>query len=185
MKKNDDLIVNGFIFETIEAADKARNELSGIDVVRGKINMRSPETVLEVYNKLIDKRLCKTPVGYSYLHDLQKFLKNSNIISDDKIREIPIEPVRRNIVKEFEKSENNKNKNNLPDYKSKYKTALFFNLIFGIAVIIVLYLATTGDTVNIINYENQIIDKYEHWEKELTERENAVSEYEKTYGIEP
>ena len=183
MKNKDDLTVNGFIFETLETAEKARKELSGIDVVRAKINMRSPETVLEVYNKLIDKRLCKTPVGYSYLHDLQKYLKNSNIISDDDIRDIPIEPIRRKIVKEFENSVSSKNANNFLDYKSKYNTSLFFNLIFGIAVIIILYLATTGDTVNIINYENQIIDKYEHWEAELTEREQAISDYEKAYGI--
>lgn len=184
MKNKNELIVSGFIFETPEAANKAREELSGIDVVKSKINMRSPETVLEVYNKLIDKRLCKTPVGYSYLHDLQKYLKNSNTIPDSSIREIPIEPIRRKVVKEFEQGNPNDNLNNSLDYKSKYKTSLFFNLIFGIAVIIILYLATTGDTVNIINYENQIIDKYELWEKELTERENAISEYEKKYGLE-
>lgn len=185
MKTNEDLIVNGFLFETPEAAKQARDELSGIDVVRAKTNMRSPETVLEVYNKLIDKRLCKTPVGYSYLHDLQKYLKNNNSIPAEKIRDIPIEPIRRRVVKEFETSNTGKNFDNSNDYRNKYKTSLFFNLIFGIAVIIILYLATTGDSVNIINYENQLIDRYEHWETELNEREQAVSEYEKKYGLEP
>ena len=61
MKNKEELMVGGFVFETQEAAQKARDELRGIEVVRNKTNMRSPETVLEVYNKLIDKRLCKTP----------------------------------------------------------------------------------------------------------------------------
>ena len=76
-----------------------------------------------------------------------------------------------------------KKKGGTGDYREKYLAALFFNLIFGIAVIIVLYLATTGDHINIINYENKLIDKYEAWEQELDEREKAVTEYEKTYGI--
>ena len=184
MKNREELIVSGFVFETEEAAQKARDELQGIDVVRNKTNMRSPETVLEVYNKLIDKRLCKTPVGYSYLHDLQKYLQNSNTIPKENIREIPIEPIRRRGVREFENSEETKRQAEINGYRDKFRTSLFFNLIFGIAVIIVLYLATTGDTVNIINYENKIIDKYESWEQELTEREEAVKEYEKQYGIE-
>lgn len=184
MDNREDLIVAGFQFETEEAAQKARDELQGIEVVKNKINMRSPENVLEVYNKLIDKRLCKTPVGYSYLHDLQKYLQNTNTISKESIREIPIEPIRRRVVKEFQNAGEIKRREEITEYRDKFRTSLFFNLIFGIAVIIVLYLATTGDSINIINYENKIIDKYESWEQELTEREAAVKEYEEQYGIE-
>ena len=184
MKNKEELMVGGFVFETQEAAQKARDELRGIEVVRNKTNMRSPETVLEVYNKLIDKRLCKTQVGYSYLHDLQKYLQNANNIPKESIREIPIEPIRRRIVKEFENTEEAKRRETINEYRDKYRASLFFNLIFGIAVMVVLYLATTGDSTNIINYENKIIDKYESWEQELTEREAAVKEYEEQYGIE-
>lgn len=184
MKNNEELSVSGFVFETEEAAQKARNELDGINVVRNKVNMRSPETVLEVYNKLIDKRLCKTPVGYSYLHDLQKYLQNTNQIPKESIRPIPIEPIRRRVVREIENTGEKRKKSSDDSYRDKYRTSLFFNAILGIAVIIILYLATTGDNVNILNYENKIIDKYEAWEQELTERESAIEDYEKTYGIE-
>lgn len=184
MKNYEELSVSGFVFETEEAAQKARNELDGINVVRNKMNMRSPETVLDVYNKLIDKRLCKTAVGYSYLHDLQKYLQNSNQIPKESIRDIPIEPIRRRVVREIENTGEKRKKSSDDSYRDKYRTSLIFNTILGIAVIIILYLATTGDNVNIINYENKIIDKYEAWEQELTERESTVKEYEKTYGIE-
>lgn len=184
MKNKEELCVSGFRFETEEAAQKARNELEGIEIVRSKVNMRSPETVLEVYNKLIDKRLCKTAVGYSYLHDLQKYLHNSNQISNQSIRDIPIEPIRSRIVRDFEHIEEEKKRSKDNVYRDKYRTSLIFNMIFSIAVVVVLYLATTGDSVNIINYENKIIDRYEAWEQELIERESAVEEYEKVYGIE-
>ncbi len=184
MKNNEELSVSGFVFETEEAAQKARNELDGINVVRNKVNMRSPETVLEVYNKLIDKRLCKTAVGYSYLHDLQKYLQNSNQIPKESIRDIPIEPIRRRVVREIENTGEKRKKTGDDSFRDKYRTSLIFNVILGIAVVIILYLATTGDNVNIINYENKIIDKYEAWEQELTERESAIEEYEKIYDIE-
>ena len=34
------------------------------------------------------------------------------------------------------------------------------------------------DNVTILNYENAIIDKYEDWEQELTERERVIREKE-------
>ena len=42
-----------------------------------------------------------------------------------------------------------------------------------------------SDNATIINYENKIIDRYEHWEQELKEREQAVKEKEKELGIQP
>ena len=131
MKEQKNLCVSGVVFETEEAAQKAKEELSGIDVVRSKMNIRNPETVLEVYNKLIDKRLCKTPVGYSYLHDLQKYLKNSSSISDETIRDIPIEPIRRKVVGEFENSSKKNKASSEPKYKEYYLVSLFFNFILG------------------------------------------------------
>jgi len=47
-----------------------------------------------------------------------------------------------------------------------------------------MYLATTGNNINIINYENKLVDKYASWEKQLTEREQRVQEAEKRLGIE-
>ncbi|MDE6314194.1 MAG: hypothetical protein K2M46_11375 [Lachnospiraceae bacterium] len=185
MSEEKNLSIGGFVFETEEAAQRAKDELSGIDVVRAKMNMHNPQTVLEIYNKLIDKRLCKTPVGYSYLHDMQKYLKSVNSISDEDIRDIPIEPIRRKVVQEFENINKSRKEKLDMEYRKRYLTSLFFNLIFCIAVVIILLLATTGDSVNIINYENKLIDKYEFWEAELIEREKAVEEYEKTYGITP
>lgn len=185
MKEEETLSVSGFIFETPEAAQRAKDELSGIEVVRSKMNIRNPQTVLEVYNKLIDKRLCKTPVGYSYLHDLQKYLKNADSIFAEDIRDIPIEPVRRKVVQEFENSAKERKESLNKEYRGRYLTSLFFNLILGIGVVIILLLATTSGTENMISYENKVIDRYESWEKELTQREQAVEEYEKLYGIQP
>ncbi len=52
------------------------------------------------------------------------------------------------------------------------------SLILLISVVSMLLLAATSDNVNILNYENKLIDKYSSWEQELEEREQAVKEQE-------
>ena len=51
-------------------------------------------------------------------------------------------------------------------------------LILAISVITMMFLASTADNVNILNYENKLLDKYSAWEQELEEREAAVKELE-------
>lgn len=52
------------------------------------------------------------------------------------------------------------------------------SLILLISVVSMMLLAATSDSVNILNYENKLIDKYSSWEQELEEREQAVKEQE-------
>lgn len=58
--------------------------------------------------------------------------------------------------------------------------SILFFLIFSIGMIVI---TLTSDNPNIINYENKIVDKYEEWEHDLEEREQAVREQEKKLGI--
>ncbi len=40
-------------------------------------------------------------------------------------------------------------------------------------------MTATSDNINIINYENALIEKYENWETQLNEREDRLLEREK------
>ena len=42
----------------------------------------------------------------------------------------------------------------------------------------------SGNSVTIVNYENEIINKYEDWEKDLKEREAVIMQREAELGIE-
>lgn len=59
--------------------------------------------------------------------------------------------------------------------RRKYRVARFFAIVFGIVIIgmFAINLVSTNN-VTIFNYENKIIDKYEAWEKELEQREEAL-----------
>jgi hypothetical protein len=49
-----------------------------------------------------------------------------------------------------------------------------------LAVIIAMFaIAMSSDSPTVLNYENELTDKYSAWEEELTEREAAVKEKER------
>ena len=62
--------------------------------------------------------------------------------------------------------------------------AVVLNVLLAICVLAMFIIALKGETPNIINYKNNIINQYSSWEQELTERENAVREKERELNIE-
>lgn len=168
--------VDGFAFETEEAATAAKDELTGINIVRSKVNMKNPEKVLEVYNQILDKRLCKTAIGWCYLRELQQYLINNGM--GDRVRPIPIEPVRDKVVSHIKYGNANVKVQKENDKNGLHAFSYLLNVVLVVAVGLMLYLATTGDSVTVLNYENQLVDKYEHWEQELNQREQELNQRE-------
>ena len=65
------------------------------------------------------------------------------------------------------------------DYRKLFHISTFAAVVLGIVVIFMFVITgISKDNVTIMNYENEIIDKYEKWEQELTEREQALKERE-------
>ena len=64
-------------------------------------------------------------------------------------------------------------------YKKKFHIALFFAIIFAV-VIVALFTITylSGHSPYITDYEDEIVNKYEAWEKQLDEREQALDQKE-------
>ena len=61
----------------------------------------------------------------------------------------------------------------------------FLSVVFGLVIIgMFIIMSVSGESVTIVNYENELINKYEAWEKELEEREAVVMQKEAELGIE-
>jgi hypothetical protein len=57
-------------------------------------------------------------------------------------------------------------------YRRLFHISTFFAVVFAVAMVgMVIITMISKDNVNIVNYENTLIDKYESWEQELNERE--------------
>ena len=78
----------------------------------------------------------------------------------------------------------------IPQKKEKQDTrkgmiiSVIINVMLTAAVIAMFYIAMTSDNPNILNYENNLQNKYAQWEQELTERENVLREKERNLMIE-
>lgn len=139
----------------------------------------------------------ETPVGYCFLKELRDYLLMIPAISNEEVLAIPIrypqteeeekkqkkeqkkEEQRKERQREKEKAKNKKEqKKEGQNYKGRCQFFMVTSLILLISVVSMMLLAATSDNVNILNYENKLIDKYSSWEQELEEREQAVKEQE-------
>ena len=71
----------GFLFLNGEDAALADKERKQIEYLEKHLDYKNAEQVLSVYQKLIEERTFKTPVGVIYLKHLQDFLTNKEYIA--------------------------------------------------------------------------------------------------------
>ena len=184
MKKQ--FTVNGFTFGSADDVELAETELSTVKYIDKKIENRSADTILSVYQGVIERKMLRTPIGYSYLHDLQKRMIRGGIPKEN-IQGIPMfqvfseskftdEPRERTTYVQKKKKKD--------ELRSKNRMLVIVNLIL-VAIIIALFVITlNASNPNILNYRKAITNEYSSWEQELTEREKAVREKERELNIE-
>ena len=64
-------------------------------------------------------------------------------------------------------------------YKELFYLTLTLCIVFMIAIVCMFFITSTSNNINILNYENQIIDKYSQWEQELSDREQELDTWQK------
>lgn len=174
-------IVDGFLFFSAEDASAAREELKKAKYLKRHLEYHSAETVRELYRKALEERTFQTPVGLAFVNELRERLIEEGIEEFD-IEPIPVyydvtlNKMREGAAKEEKEEAPRKEANGL-------RLSVALNVILGLLVAGMFYVAMTGNNPNILNYENAIVNKYAAWEQELTEREQAVREKEQESGI--
>jgi len=183
---NDDMrrefTVNGYTFGNASDVELAKSELSTARYIDDKIENRNADTILSVYQGALDRKMFRTPVGYSYLHDLQKRMLALGM-ERNKIPPIPLFQVFNN---DFEESYEHKErevkvnrKKKKDELRQKNRMLVLVNVILVFLIIVLFIISLNGSAPTILNYRNAIQNEYSAWEQELTERENAVREKER------
>ena len=177
--------VNGFQFGSDKDRELAETEYSSIQYINGKIENRSAETILSVYQGAIERRMFRTPVGYAYLHDLQKKMVSMGM-PKEKIPPIPLMQVFDNTANYEEKPRrevvaNKRKKQN--ELREKNRLLIIANIVLIVLVIALFAISLKGSTPNMLNYRSAIINEYSSWEQELSLREGQIREKEKELGI--
>lgn len=162
--------VDGFEFETEEEAKRAQKEKAGIRYIKENTDMNNPDIVYKLYMRLNKPDTFSTPVGLAFLVELQEFLHTIPYIKNEEIRPIYIGKSGR-ISKSAKKE--------ILVYKRKFHIALFFAIVLSISLVSMFAITCiSGHSPYVVDYENEIIDKYEGWQQELEERETALDERE-------
>jgi hypothetical protein len=176
----------------------ARQEREQIRYFNSQTSMDDPDVVLQLYNRLVEREVFVTPVGISFLRELQEYLHMIPYIKNEEILPIPVyQPVpvktdlaeqnqrarerakrrRKQKAKEYRRLKRKKNW----DYQRLFHVSAFFAVVFALVIAGMISITVlSGNNVTIINYENEIIDKYEQWEKELEAREEQLNQREQS-----
>ena len=177
--------VNGFQFGSDKDRELAETEYSSIQYINGKIENRSAETILSVYQGAIERKMFRTPVGFAYLHDLQKRMVSMGM-PREKIPPIPLMQVFDNSATVEDKPRrevvaNKRKKRN--ELREKNRILVIANIVLILLVIALFAISLKGSTPNMLNYRSAIINEYSSWEQELSLREGQIREKEKELGI--
>lgn len=174
-KENKGYVVDGFLFATESEAQVARKELQGILYLQKNNNLKDVKVMRQVYLKLLKQGLFHTQVGLNYLKHLQ-----NAIGAKEGMENLPPIPVERKEIDTQSVQKMKKAMSELDDVGHKYRIRFRISLIVIMALLacvcFMIGIAATTNQPHILNYEEKIIDKYEHWEKELEEREQKLKE---------
>lgn len=182
--KKGKYVVGGYTFATEELAQAAKDEINAIKYVSSKTNTNDPAQVYVLYNKMIEKKLFKTPIGMDYLKELQRVLYISKEIPNDRIRPIPVETQIVEALEERQAARSSKDKireleKNSQRNHDRFIKSMILNIFLVIAVIAMVLITLSSSNPNILDYENKLIDKYEDWNNQLESKERELNDLKK------
>lgn len=186
MAEQKDYCLDGYRFMSIEDAKEAQVEKIKADYFDAKLQGKNAESMIAVYDKILDEKIFETPIGWEYLKKLQRQMQRSGAQSE-QIRPIPLYQTFTH--KESEAAEERVRVRVMPSRKvsadkKRLQTSVIVNILLVILVAAMFAITLNSKNPNILNYRKQILNEYASWEQELSERERAVKEKENMLGME-
>ncbi len=180
---NEKFSVDGYVFETEEEYNEALNEKKGVDYMRSRTNMNNIASVQEVYDKVLEKNIFKTQIGYNFMRELQNVLVKSSLVNNEEIKNIRIDKKGDKNATEMNKQLKEKLKNVESVYKNRFFNSVFLNIGLIILIIIIIIITMNSKNANVLNYKNRLDAEYTSkendlaaWEEELNEREKLLED---------
>lgn len=177
--------VGGYVFHSEKDAKLARAEEHKIKYLEERIDYDAPDSIRYIYEKAIQDRIFRTPIGLRYLKHLQDFLLEQPQIDAATVPAIPLamsfgtEPPR------SAASGRRTGGQDADRRRSAFIISVVSNIFLAIAICAMFAISFKSDQPNIFNYERALLDKYSVWEQELTQREQAVRDRELELKLNP
>lgn len=180
MKENE-YKVSGYEFADSHDYKEAKREEETVEYIKANTDLNDINKVLKLYHKLVERKTLKTIIGFAFLCELRSKIINSGIVSGDKLPSIRIEkPEKEPRVYDnvLEKEQEQRHLEMLEDYKIKLRNSRIISIFLAVIIMVMIAIAVFSDRSMYSIYENQVIDKYESWQKTLDDREKALDQRE-------
>lgn len=184
MSDTNELVIDGYRFGSIEDSTLAKMELQKIEILNQRMDYNNPSAVILVYNKALENRVFKTPIGYEYMKQLRKYLlENTDKVGE--VQDIPLYNIFSNIIRKNPTIVKKRvdTKKAVVKKSMSLKTSILLNIILVIFAAVMFFITLDSKNPNIINYKKAIVNQYAGWEQELTDREKILHEREKELNI--
>jgi hypothetical protein len=173
------LVVNGFLFSSNKDYTQAKEEFEAIEYLKTNTDLSKPRTILKLYNKLIENNTFQTPIGYTFLKELQHDIIKSELVKPEDIEEIYIP----NLMKMS--GDNEYEKLSIEHYKQlahkehiKNRNSKIVNVFLIITIIVMIVMALYSDKTLFNEYKNNIINQYAAWEEDLKNWDEELKSWE-------
>ena len=182
MKNEERLVLDGYLFSNDNDVKMAEEEKKKIVYLEEKLNYDNIESTKMVYEKLVNERVFRTPVGMEYVRKVRQSLM---------VRGVPEEalvPFR--LYQTYSSDEDKrpvriyKVEKKKDDNRGVLRASLWLNLALFLIAAGMIAIALLGETTNVLNYRYKLENDYAAWEQELNERENAIREKERELKLE-
>ncbi|MCR5799752.1 MAG: hypothetical protein K6G69_06725 [Lachnospiraceae bacterium] len=174
--------VNGYLFGSADDVELANQELNAVRYIEKKIENKNGNTVLAIYRAALDKKMFRTPVGYSYMHELQKRMLSMGV-RPEELSPVPLYQVFNNKLEDEKVPRVIRVKKKTEPLKRKNAMLTLVNVILVILIIIMFAISMSGNRPTVLNYRRTLENEYSSWKQELDEREAVIREKERELDI--
>lgn len=184
-------MVESFCFEDKETYELAQKEAQLIRTMRQKCNLSDGKNACKIYLRAVEEKVFSTAVGYSFLAELHSTILKSGKVSEKKLPAIPVKPgaggdlgaVSQPHLQPSIKGDSAARYKRLYEgqclLNRRLKIVLFAAVVLVIAFVIIDWKSEYSVFTYFTDYkakmEEELINKYEEWENNLQERENALN----------
>ncbi len=181
-------IVDGIFFSSRKEYERALKDKENIEYISAKMDLTNPRTVMKLYNRLIKKNTLTTAVGFVFLKQLYDVIALSadvdlnQVYALEKDRYINANGSSSDYLSTVRATASqsltaNKDYNRL----SNTNKILKFTVLILIGCVVAMFIFTMkADTLTYNNAKESVINEYEQWNSELTQREKELDEREET-----
>ncbi len=162
----------GYTFFSEEEFNEAKKENETIEYIKARTDLGHTDTVIALYNRLIDRNVITTVIGLDFLKRLRGLALKDELVSPSRLRDLP----EINISKKKKEID----KPRLTTVQKLRRENLGLKIvIIGLIVIIagMFVIVLTGKSSPLKSvYEEEIVNKYASWQQDLYEQQQYIND---------